>query len=60
MSQGKVISLEMKKTEMGNRGSKSVINITVKEQRIDGSLVLFNTIRFILRRREIRVFKQIY
>ena len=41
MTQGMVISLEMRKlvTEMGNRGSKSVIfeSITVKEQRADGS-----------------------
>ena len=41
MTQGKVISKEMKETEMGDRGSKSVIfeTITVKEQRVDGSLI---------------------
>jgi hypothetical protein len=38
MTQGMVISLKMKITEMGDRGSKSVIDtITVKEQRVDGS-----------------------
>jgi hypothetical protein len=38
MTQGMVISLKMKVTEMGYRGSKSVIDtITVKEQRVDGS-----------------------
>ena len=35
---GKVTSLKMRETEMGNRGSKSVLtNNTVKEQRVDGS-----------------------
>lgn len=33
---GKVIWLEILVIGMGNRGSKSV-NITVKEQRVDGS-----------------------
>ena len=48
MTQGKVISLNMKDfvPEMGDRGSKSVrcgykLCITVKEQRVDGSLVIF-------------------
>ena len=43
MTQGMVISLEMRElvSEMGNRGSKSVIieSITVKEQRADGSSI---------------------
>ena len=36
-----VISLEILAIEMGDRGSKSVIreNITVKEQRVDGSSI---------------------
>ena len=39
MTQGRVISLNMMVTEMGNRGSKSVIfkYIIVKEQRVDGT-----------------------
>ena len=45
MTQGMVISLEMRElvSEMGNRGSKSVIieSITVKEQRADGSSDIF-------------------
>lgn len=38
MPQGMVISLEMKETEMGDRGSKSSLNSIklVKEQRVDG------------------------
>ncbi len=38
---GTVISQEMKETEMGYRGSKSIIleNIIVKEQRVDGSCI---------------------
>ena len=45
MPQGMVTSLEMKETEMGNRGSKSelLLNRTinsVKEQRVDGSSVI--------------------
>ena len=41
MPQGMVTSLKMKVTEMGDRGSKSVIfeSITVKEQRVDGSSI---------------------
>ena len=47
MTQGKVISLKMMVTEMGNRGSKSIIggyklelaSIIVKEQRVDGSSI---------------------
>ena len=41
MTQGTVTSLKMKVTEMGDRGSKSVIgeSITVKEQRVDGSSI---------------------
>jgi len=35
---GMVTSQKMKETEMGNRGSKSVlVSSTVKEQRVDGS-----------------------
>ena len=34
---GMVTSHKMSENEMGNRGSKSVTNITVKEQRVDGS-----------------------
>jgi len=50
-----VISLEMMETEMANRGSKSNFNPKfVKEQRVDGSLVLFKTIWCTLKRREIR------
>ena len=49
MTQGMVTSLKMKVTEMGDRGSKSVIyasheSITVKEQRVDGSSIfMFHT-----------------
>ena len=41
MPQGMVISLKMMVTEMGYRGSKSVIfeMIIVKEQRVDGSSI---------------------
>jgi hypothetical protein len=41
MTQGKVISLKILVIGMGDRGSKSVIreNITVKEQRVDGSSI---------------------
>ena len=40
MTQGMVRSLEMKETEMGNRGSKSDNEkLSVKEQRVDGSSV---------------------
>jgi hypothetical protein len=41
ITEGKVISLKILVIEMGYRGSKSVIceNITVKEQRVDGSSV---------------------
>ena len=39
MTQGKVISLDMKETEMGDRGSKSYNKLYVKEQRVDGSSV---------------------
>ena len=40
-----VISLKMKVTEMGDRGSKSAIcnNIVVKEQRVDGSSIKINS-----------------
>jgi hypothetical protein len=51
MTQGKVISLKMMVTEMGDRGSKSVVYrsvcfadlfcIIVKEQRVDGSSIKF-------------------
>jgi len=40
MTQGMVISLKMMETEMGDRGSKSIIpksGVIVKEQRVDGS-----------------------
>ena len=39
---GIVISKEMKATEMGDRGSKSVLHKTntVKEQRVDGSSII--------------------
>jgi hypothetical protein len=38
MPQGMVISLEIKETEMGDRGSKSDFRLKfVKEQRVDGS-----------------------
>ena len=41
MTQGKVISLKMMVTEMGDRGSKSDKScLSVKEQRVDGSSVL--------------------
>ena len=45
MPQGTVISLKMKVTEMGDRGSKSAIcnNIAVKEQRVDGSSIKINS-----------------
>ena len=45
MPQGMVISLKMKVTEMGDRGSKSAIcnNIAVKEQRVDGSSIKINS-----------------
>jgi hypothetical protein len=33
----KVTSHNISENEMGNRGSKSVTNVTVKEQRVDGS-----------------------
>ena len=41
MPQGMVISLKIKVTEMGDRGSKSAIcnDIAVKEQRVDGSYI---------------------
>ena len=35
----KVISHKMIEREMGNRGSKSVVFNTVKEQRVDGSYI---------------------
>ena len=41
---GMVTSHKMKETEMGNRGSKSVLTNTVKEQRVDGSY--FGLIKF--------------
>ena len=42
--EGIVISLEILVIGMGDRGSKSTIpkNIVVKEQRVDGSLVINN------------------
>ena len=48
MPQGMVISLKMKVTEMGDRGSKSAIcrrklYIAVKEQRVDGSSIKINS-----------------
>jgi hypothetical protein len=43
MNQGIVISLEILVIEMGDRGSKSdLIKKSVKEQRVDGSSVLFS------------------
>jgi hypothetical protein len=40
---GMVISYMMKETEMGNRGSKSVLaSSTVKEQRVNGSYLKKN------------------
>ena len=42
MPEGIVISLEILVIEMGDRGSKSVIFITVKEQRVDGSSITYN------------------
>jgi hypothetical protein len=44
MTEGIVISLKILVIEMGDRGSKSVINklIIVKEQRVDGSSVFYN------------------
>jgi len=45
MTQGKVISLKMTVTEMGDRGSKSdmayLLALFVKEQRVDGSSIKF-------------------
>ena len=45
MPQGMVISLGIKETEMGDRGSKSelrsILN-SVKEQRVDGSSTIYN------------------
>jgi len=42
MNEGKVISLEIKQTNMGNRGSKSdTSSVSVKEQRVDGSSVFY-------------------
>jgi len=39
-----VISLKMKVTEMGDRGSKSdLMNKSVKEQRVDGSSIKRNS-----------------
>ena len=49
MTQGKVISLEMKETEMGYRGSKSYNKLYVKEQRVDGSSVIDKNIFIIVR-----------
>jgi len=48
MTQGMVISLKMKVTEMGYRGSKSVIGeiITVKEQRVDGSSIFMSYTKY--------------
>jgi hypothetical protein len=42
---GMVTSYKMRETEMGYRGSKSVIfyNIIVKEQRVDGSYFVNNS-----------------
>jgi len=43
MIEGIVISLEILVIEMGDRGSKSVIlEIIVKEQRVDGSSITLN------------------
>ena len=55
MSEGTVTSLEILDTNqgMGNRGSKSDSLISVKEQRVDGSSVFFNTVRCTLSAREI-------
>jgi hypothetical protein len=39
---GMVISYMMNESEMGYRGSKSVFNNTVKEQRVDGSYSIKN------------------
>jgi len=45
MTQGKVRSLKMMVTEMGDRGSKSdkagLLALSVKEQRVDGSSIKF-------------------
>ena len=45
MTQGKVRSLKMMVTEMGDRGSKSdkagLLGLSVKEQRVDGSSIKF-------------------
>ena len=44
MTEGIVISLGILVIEMSDRGSKVVMlnNVTVKEQRVDGSLVIFS------------------
>ena len=49
MTQGKVKSLEMKETEMGDRGSKSYKFLYVKEQRVDGSSVIDKDLFIIVR-----------
>ena len=50
---GTVTTHEIARNEMGNRGSKSVVNYsnvytTVKEQRVDGSWLLKNNLRYTL------------
>ena len=39
MTQGKVISLKILVIEMGDRGSKIDNELSVKEQRVDGSSI---------------------
>lgn len=50
MTEGTVTSLEILDTNQGmdNRGSKSDSLISVKEQRVDGSSVFLNTVRYTL------------
>ena len=58
MTEGIVISLEMNSNmEMGDRGSKSVIQLIftiVKEQRVDGSSIIFIICKVYSSRRESR------
>ena len=49
MTQGKVKSLKMKETEMGDRGSKLYKILYVKEQRVDGSSIKYKNIFIIVR-----------
>jgi hypothetical protein len=63
MTEGIVISLEILVIEMGDRGSKSdLISKSVKEQRVDGSLVIYiciNNYKVYSSRRESRFLEEI-